>query len=423
MSAVQFDIKLSKAQQEVYDMVHRKDLKYITVVFSRQSGKTVLMLCLVIEWLINKNANIAYVCRNYILAKKLYRQLVKILPKDFIKNANGSDFFIESVYGGQLTFFSAESGASLRGQTFTHMICDEFAFFKMEQTDGTHLWNDILSPTVKAQGEKVVFVSTPLGKQNMLYEMYLRGLSPEYPKYGSILKTIYDDGFITPDGIEDIKKSIPEMSFRSEYLCEFLDGALTFFTGFENCFENFRYTASTEWVGIDVSANGEDATVVARINDKNEVKVEKIDGTLDKKYEKIANIINRINPNAVYFEVNGIGAPMYNEVQKLLRNKNRMHGWTTTNESKEEIITDLAVEIANKNIHFDSTDTELYGEFGTFIAKISKTKKLTFGAQNGRHDDMVMAVAMALKCKKDYRRNRNNNNTFITAFGSRGWAK
>ena len=118
-----------------------------------------------------------------------------------------------------------------------------------------------------------------------------------------------------------------------------------------------------------------------------------------------------------------MGAPVYNEVSKLLRNKNRMHEWLTTNESKEDIITDLAVEIANKNIHFDSTDTELYGEFGTFICKISKTKKLTFGAQNGRHDDMVMAVAMALKCKKDYRRNRNNNNTFITAFGNKGWAK
>lgn len=229
---INFDISLSKSQQEVYDLVQDKKYKYITVVFSRQSGKTVLMLVLCIQWMFQKNMSIAYICRNFVLSKRLYKELIKILPKEIIKSANGTDLSIESIYGSTLNFYSAEQGASLRGQTFNYMICDEFAFHKMEQPDGTHLWNDILSPTLKARGKKCIFVSTPLGKNNIFYEMYQRGLSDEFPKYASILKTIYDDGFITNDEIEEIKKSIPELSFKQEYLCEWIDDGLSFFSRF-----------------------------------------------------------------------------------------------------------------------------------------------------------------------------------------------
>jgi len=35
---VSFDIRLSKSQQEVYELVQNNRYKYITVAFSRQSG-------------------------------------------------------------------------------------------------------------------------------------------------------------------------------------------------------------------------------------------------------------------------------------------------------------------------------------------------------------------------------------------------
>ena len=73
---INFDIKLSKSQQEMYELVHNDKYKFYTFIASRQSGKTVLMQCLLIEWLLNKKNTIAYVCRNFILAKKLYMDLI-----------------------------------------------------------------------------------------------------------------------------------------------------------------------------------------------------------------------------------------------------------------------------------------------------------------------------------------------------------
>ena len=410
---INFDISLSKSQQEVYDLVQDKKYKYITVVFSRQSGKTVLMLVLCIQWMFQKNMSIAYICRNFVLSKRLYKELIKILPKEIIKSANGTDLSIESIYGSTLNFYSAEQGASLRGQTFNYMICDEFAFHKMEQPDGTHLWNDILSPTLKARGKKCIFVSTPLGKNNIFYEMYQRGLSDEFPKYASILKTIYDDGFITNDEIEEIKKSIPELSFQQEYMCEWIDDGLSFFQGFSECFDIDKVSNGKCWIGIDCSGDGTDATVCSKINENGEIELFEAVGTLDMKYRQIADYLNRENPVAVYGEINGLGLPMLEEIKKLVRHKSKIYDWTTTNSSKEEIISDLAVSIANKNVHFLKNDMKTYNEFGNFVVTVSKSRKLTFAARGSGHDDRVMATAIAHKCRQDFKYSGLNNMNFV----------
>lgn len=411
---INFDISLSKSQQEVYDLVQDKKYKYITVVFSRQSGKTVLMLVLCIQWMFQKNMSIAYICRNFVLSKRLYKELIKILPKEIIKSANGTDLSIESIYGSTLNFYSAEQGASLRGQTFNYMICDEFAFHKMEQPDGTHLWNDILSPTLKARGKKCIFVSTPLGKNNIFYEMYQRGLSDEFPKYASILKTIYDDGFITNDEIEEIKKSIPELSFQQEYMCEWIDDGLSFFQGFSECFDIDKVSNGKCWIGIDCSGDGTDSTVCSKINEKGEIELFEAVGTLDMKYRQIADYLNRENPVAVYGEINGLGLPMLEEIKKLVRHKSKIYDWTTTNSSKEEIISDLAVSIANKDVHFLKNDMKTYNELGNFVVTVSKSRKLTFAARGSGHDDRVMATAIAHKCREDFKYAGENKLNFIT---------
>lgn len=410
---VTFNIELSDSQREIYDLAHSKEYKYITVVMSRQSGKSVLCQVLCVEWLLEKDNSIAYVCRNFILAKKIYRDLIRIIPKDVVKSANGSDLMIETIYGSTLNFYSAEQGASLRGNTFTHMINDEMAFHKQEQTDGTHLWNDILSPTLKARGKKCIFVSTPLSRNNIFYEMYQRGLSDEYPNYVSVFKNIYQDGFVTEKEIEEIRKSIPDISFRTEYLCEWADDAMTFFQGYSDCFDIERQRKCKSWIGIDLSGDGQDATIVTSINEYGEVRQYEITGSLDVKYRKISDIIDEINPVASYLEINGLGNPMANEIKKLVRHRSKIYDWVTTNASKEEIVSDLAVAIANREIHFEKDDSKLYDELGDFICTVSKTRKLTFQGRNSSKDDRVMSLCIGLKCKNDFKYNGINSNKFI----------
>ena len=398
---LQFKINLTKSQKEAYEAAHNKK-RYLTLVWSRQSGKSVLMKLLCIEWLFQQNKHIAYVCRNYILAKKLYRDILSAIPQDQIQKANGTDLSITTRFNSTLTFYSAESGASLRGLTFNYLILDEFAFFKMEQTDGTNLWYDILYPTIKIKGRKVIFVSTPLGKNNLFYTMYQKGFLPSTkPYYDTIVKDIYSDGLIDKEGIEEIKRQIPELSFRQEFLCEFLDASLSFFTNYEKCFTSYQYNHnSKQYIGVDLSGDGKDETILTKENDENQTIQYKIEGTLDEKYKQIANIINNTNNlKYSYIEVNGLGSPMLNEIKKLVKEKHKLQPWLTTNKSKEEIISNLAVAIANGDIMFNEDNTELKHQFSTFISKYTKSGNLQLQAQEGYKDDRIMSLAIAYHSK------------------------
>jgi hypothetical protein len=400
---IRFKIKLTKSQQELYRLATDTSFKYLTVCLSRQQGKSTAMIVLCVQWLLERNIKIGYVCRTSLFAETGYSDLLKILPSQLIKKANTQTKYIETVFGSSIRFFSAESGNSLRGQSFHYLLLDEFAFFGFEQTDGTNLWDNILSPTVKVKGRKCIFVSTPLGKNNKFYEMYLRGLDDNFPQYRSMLRTIYDDGLINKDEIEETRKGIPELAWRQEYMCEFLDSALTFFSGFEECFKKYDYEYEKTWIGVDLSGNGTDATILTKINEKNEVESIEIKGNLDIKYKKIADIINNSkNLQMCYLENNGLGAPMINEIRKLVKDKSKIREWQTTNSSKEEILSELAVRIAQKEISFNEYDKSLYSEFGTFVANYTKNGHLQFGAINGRHDDRIMSLAIGMKAKTDY---------------------
>ena len=247
--------------------------------------------------------------------------------------------------------------------------------------------------------------------------MYLKAVEGE-KGYREITATIYDDSLVTPEEIEDIKKTVSPLSFKEEFMVEFLDSSLTFFVGYEHCFQDYYFNDNKRvWVGVDLSSNGEDNTVVTLINDEMQVKQYIIEGTLDTKYKKIANIINSI-PNLVagYLEKNGVGSPMINEIKKLVKHSHKLYEWTTTNSSKEEIISDLAVKIANKEIFFNNDDKSLFSELGRFIVKYTKTGKMQFEGANGSHDDRCMSLAMSLKCKKDFKLSGTSSIDFVNRY-------
>lgn len=408
-------IKLTEGQRIAWDMVHNDENKTIVLCFSRQSGKSTLAEILLIENLCKKNRFSAYISPTFSLGRKIYKELMNLLePTGIVKKANSSTLTIETIYNSTLQFFSADAYQAIRGFTVSGiLIIDEAAYIADTMPNGENFWGNIVMPITKARKPKVVLISTPCGMNGFYFDFYTRAIEGE-KGIVQLTRDIYADELVTKEQIDEIKKSIPPKAFLQEFECKFLASSLTFFEGFENCFEKIDYDTTREYCGLDISANGQDDTILARINSKGQVKIHKITGTLDVKYTKIAKLLNEINPVACYMENNGVGAPFINSVKKLVNRKSNIYEWTTTNSSKEEIISNLAVEIVNKDIHFNEDDKELYSQFGTFIAQISKTKKLTFAAQEGKKDDMIMATAIALKCKSDFRyAGQNNNMNFV----------
>lgn len=410
---VTFNLKPTDGQKEAYKLAHSKDINYLVLVWSRQSGKSVFAELMLIENLFKKNKFSAYISPTFQLGRKVYKEITQMLyPTGIIRKANSATLTIETTTNSTLQFFSVESYTAIRGTTVNGvLICDEAAYYPTTLPNGEDIWGNVIMPITKARKPLTILISTPCGKQGFFYDFYLRAMNGE-KGVKCLTRTIYDDNLVTKEQIEEIKKSIPPQSFSQEFECEWLDSSLTFFQGFEHCYDtSLKYSEGREWIGIDLSADGSDETILTRVNEQGEVKQNKIEGSLDMKYREIANLINTINPIAVYIENNGIGAPMINEIKKLVKRKGKIYEWSTSNSSKEEIISNLAMLVTNKDIVFN--DSELYSQFGTFICKITKTKKLSFAAQDGKKDDRIMSLAIALECR---RRFKNISNVTVDNF-------
>ena len=370
---VNFKFSPNKTQQKVLELLKENDVVVANV--SRQQGKSYLARYLAVFWALQNPCIIAYITPTLKLAKKFFKDFH--LPPEIIKSYNGSEYFIEFVNGSQLWFYSSEQADKIRGITLDYLILDEIAFYK----DGEYLYYGVLQPTLKVRGKKTLIISTPNGKDNIFYKLY--------NSYPSITKTIYDDSYCKD--IEAIKKNTPEIIFKQEYLCQFLDNTGTFFQGFKE--QEFTFDTTEIYFGLDLSSVGKDETILTLINKKLQVVQYVVKGTLDVKYTQIADIINKYDAKG-YAEQNSIGEPMINEIVKLLNKPSNLRKWLTNNKSKTTIISKLAIKLPS----IIYNDKELTKQLNQFQYKILPTGTMTF---QGLKDDRVMSLAIALQALED----------------------
>ena len=377
------------------------------------SGKTVFAEIMLIEYLCKPDTYNAYISPTFSQGKKVFAELVQLLEgSGIIKKANAADLRIDTIYNSSLKFFSMESPTAIRGNTVSGLlVMDEAAFFPVQLPSGEDPYYNVIFPIIKARKPKVLVISTPCGRQGMYYDLYLKAYNHQ-KGYRVLTATIEDDEMTSKEEIEEIKKGYPPLAFRQEFMVEFLDNALTVFPNFENCFDG-HYERGKCWIGIDPSSVGDDNTIVSIINKDNQVKQIKVDGSLDQKYTKIAQIINKYAPIATYIENNSIGEVMANEIRKKLYRKSNFYTFTTTNESKKQYISLLAVAVANGEIHFESDNKLLYSELSTFTFKLTKGGNITYAARDGYHDDTVTSLGICLQCREDFQYKPVNKGNFI----------
>lgn len=400
-----FNINLTKSQQKAYDLFHNEKVKELVLNFSRQSGKTTLCEILLIETLVKKKCTCAYISPDFGQGKKVFREIVNLLSQTpLIKKKNSTDLTMELINGSFLQFFTGKNPTAIRGNTISGLlVLDEAAYLPEETSDGQNFYHMVVKPITKAKKPKVVFISTPNGKFGLFYEKYLEGLTSETTK--TVECNIYEDSTISKEDIEELKRTTPPLAWRQEFLCEFLDSALTVFEGYEKQFIDYKDITLTKkvWIGVDLSGNGSDDTILTK-TDGRYVKQYLIEGTLDSKYRQIAKIINEENNLVMaYCESNGLGEPMINEIRKLVKNKSKVLYYTTTNENKNENVGNLQLKISQNDIFFNKEDKELYKQLGVFTCKVNKTtRRITYAAKEPNHDDRVTSLLISLRAKEDY---------------------
>lgn len=398
-----YDLELEftpkKGQRKIIELGHNRNIRKIVVNVFRQYGKSFVCRYLALEWMQTPETVVGYVTQTSRLAKDIYKKFVNMFPDVLIKSKDGKDFIIELVNGSKLIFFSVEQTNAIRGFTLDYLIWDEVSHSREYTVDGEHIYYNIISPLMDAKGKKEIYISTPNGAQGFFYNESMKGLNGT-EGYAYIKISVEDDETKSKKWIKEKREGYPELSWRQEYMCEFLEGGLSFFSGFgERFIDEFFDWNSKLYAGVDFSSVGTDDTVLTFMNEKKQTIQYVINGDLDTKYKEIAKHLNKTDGKLVlcYFEKNSIGEVMGNEIIKLLNPslKRKIEFITTTNSTKQDYIEKLALDIEQGNISFMEDNDILREEFKVFTYKVSKTGKKIFNALEGYHDDFIISLALA----------------------------
>jgi phage terminase large subunit-like protein len=339
-------------------------------------------------WCINdKGCNIAWVTPIYKQGKKVFDEIEKATSKSGLFQYNRSDLTITG-FGSKINFFSGERPDNIRGNTFDYLIIDEYAFTRPE------LWDEVLSATVLVKGKKVLFISTPKGK-NHFYKMFLM---PNYDdRYKSFKFTSYDNPMINHSDLDERKRSLPSHIFEQEYLAEFLDNASGLFTNIKQSVK-IPKKGSKYFGGLDIG-RADDYTVLTILNENNEmVYCERW------RQDEWTSIINKVGAeinkwNAkTYVEVNNQGDVFFEMLKKLC--PRNIYPYVTSSKTKPIMIEDLALAFEQNAISILDISW-LIDELEAFTYIYNpNTRGVQYSAPQGVHDDSVMSLALALQSRK-----------------------
>ena len=381
-------------QKEIHNSINNESYKYYILNIGRQFGKTMLGINQMLYWAINhKGCSIAWVTPIYKQGKKVFDELEAVTKNSGLFEYNRSDLTI-SGFGSKIQFFSGERPDNIRGNTFDYLIIDETAFTRSE------LWSEVLSATVLVKGKKVIFISTPKGK-NHFYQLSMQHNYDERYKYFQF--TSYDNPMIDKADLDERKRSLPDHIFRQEYLAEFIDNASGLFKHVDQAIKQPTENNTQLYAGLDIG-RADDYTVLSIVNKYNQmVYVERWrHDEWNTIIDKVANKIKEYKAQT-FVEVNNQGDVFF----EMLQNKcyEYVHPFVTSVSTKPIMIEDLAVLFESKEISI-LNENWLVDELNAFTYIYNeKTRRVQYGAPQGVHDDGVMSLALAIQSVKKNSRN------------------
>ena len=403
--------------------------RFVITKMPRQSGKSTAVISFILHYILfNESKNVALLANKAELARELLDRLKKAyenLPlwlQQGITTWNKGSIELEN---GSKILATSTTGSAARGQSFSLVFLDEFAF--VQHNIANDFFKSVYPTISSGQETKMIIVSTPKG-MNHFYKMWV-----EAEEQRSNFKTLSVDWWETPGRDSDWKlqqiANTSEEDFNQEFACEFLGSTNTLVnvnilrnlafinpTFQKNGFDQYgeinpdhQYVVTVDTargVGLDNSA-----FVVVDITTVPYRVVAKFKDSLISPLlypELIYNVATNYNEAFVLVEINDIGEQIANILANDLEyenifvtnvkgragqvigggfSSNRQLGVRTTKQVKRIGCSTLKDLVEDNKIIIE--DFDIIEEMSNFI-----NKKDSYQADEGYHDDLVMCLVL-----------------------------
>lgn len=368
----------------------------------RQTGKSVTVETVLMFFAINKmNSCSIAISPTLNQSRKLFKEIkrgVQDIP--IYHSSNASTLEINFTNGSSILFKSGEQGDSLRGNTVSGILCIDEAVFIKDETIFECF------PFVDANKSPILMTSTPKFKTGVFYDFFEKGKSGTKGYHLYDINNYDTSVLLSPERLEMYRKSMAPLVFASEYLGHFIEAVSSVFGDVEKLCGTTLHSSNNSVMGVDWSngamdkGGNPDETAVVIMNEHNEM--EMVDAFSDRDVmETIDYIIKTIvkyGVKKVVCETNSMGSTYINLLKREISKRGikcQVVEFVTTNDSKRDIIERLQVECRNATIQL-IRDSKLLLEMVSYQAEKTPTGKITYNASAGCHDDIVIALALAL---------------------------
>ena len=405
------------------------DNRFVITKMPRQSGKSTAVVAFILHYLLfNSDKNIAVLANKAELArelldrvKKAYENLPLWLQQGVVVWNKGS---IE-VENGSKILATSTTGSAARGQSFSMVFLDEFAFVQHGIAD--EFFKSVYPTISSGQETKMIIVSTPKG-MNHFYKMWV-----EAEEKRSNFIPLAVNWWETPGRDEDGKlqqiANTSEESFDQEFACNFLGTSNTLVNA--NTLRNLAFVRPIfqkqgfdqyeeikpghEYIiTVDTSRGVEGDYSAFVVIDVSEVPYKVVAKYRDNKIspmmypELIYNVANNFNKAFVLVEINDIGEQVASILYRDLEyenvfvtalkgragqrvgggfGKNAQLGVRTTKQVKRVGCSTLKDLVEDQKIIIE--DFDVIEELSNFISK-----RESYEADEGHHDDLVMCLVL-----------------------------
>lgn len=403
--------------------------RFVITKMPRQSGKSTAVVAFILHYLLfNSDKNIAILANKAELArelldrvKKAYENLPLWLQQGILVWNKGS---IE-VENGSKIIATSTTGSAARGQSFSMVFLDEFAFVPHGLAD--EFFKSVY-PTISSGTEtKMIIVSTPKG-MNHFYKMWV-----EAEEERSNFIPLAVNWWETPGRNEDWKlqqiANTSEESFDQEFACNFLGTSNTLINA--NTLRNLAFVRPIfqkqgfdqyeeikpghEYVITVDTARGVEGDYSAFVViDVTQIPYRVVAKYKDNKIspmmypELIYNVANNFNQAFILVEINDIGEQVASVLYRDLEyenlfitamrgragqrvgggfGKNAQLGVRTTKQVKRIGCSTLKDLVEDQKIIIE--DFDVIEELSNFISK-----KESYEADEGHHDDLAMCLVL-----------------------------
>ena len=357
----------------------------------RRFGKTIMGENWLSEGACNEGGENWWISPIYPQSKAVFRDMTAAFRRGgadaAFKDVSQSEFRIEFVNGAVVHFKSGDNPETLRGAGLKRVVVDEAARVKRD------VWEEVLRPAVSDTGGKVLFISTPKGK-NWFYALWIRGQDKLQSDFKSWKFPTSDNPKVSPEDIEQARQSLPVDVFNQEYLAEFLENSAGVFRNIPACIGSCReepLPGKAYFAGLDL-ARLTDFTVLSILDQAARQvywdRFNLLDWTVQK--ERIIPVIRRYKAR-LNVDSTGVGDPIYEDLRRAGLD---VMGYKFTADSKKKLIETLMIGFDQKKLSILDEKIQT-NELDIFEYTIGSSGMVHYSAPEGYHDDTVIALALA----------------------------